>query len=525
MGSLEEVASTSARGGFTLLVGNSISLLVSAAGAILVARMLSLSEYGLFGVSQVLPGLFFLLSDWGVNSALVRFIAQYRSDDRAGRIKELWKVGFIFKLAVGGILSLTLFLFADVLATVLLRRPEAGGLVRAASLIVLSQSMFSTAISVLTGMERMDYRSAVNVSQAVVKGVCSPLLVYFGYGVLGAVIGQVLSYIVAASIGFLLTVLSSSRLEYQSESMELNDSLRLILGFGMPLFLGSLVSGFASRLQGFLLVWFVSDEVIGNYNAASRFTSLVGLVTGAIGVTLFPAFSKFSHTTEPEKTRDAFQGSVKYSAIVVLPLTLLLVAMSKQVIYTFFTAKYPQAPFLFQLLLVPILLVGVGSLSIGTFLNSQGDTGTTMKINLTASVVSILLSPVLVWKWSALGLIVSVILSEITRSLFGLLVLHRKYSIHPDIWRTERIVLCSTVSAGVAYGVLQVLSALTPFISLLIGSVFFLITYLVLAPIAGAIQEKDVENLDSMLRGLRIIYPIARLLLDIEEKILGFTVG
>ena len=124
---------------------------------------------------------------------------------------------------------------------------------------------------------------------------------------------------------------------------------------------------------------------------------------------------------------------------------------------------------------IPILLVGVGSLSIGTFLNSQGDTGTTMKIKLMTSVVSILLSPVLVWKWSVIGLMVSIILSEITGSLFSLLVLHRKYGINPDLQRTERALLCSMVSAGVAYGILRVLSALTPFLGLLVGTAFFLL--------------------------------------------------
>ena len=81
MGSLGEVAATSAKGSFTLFVGNSVALLVNAAGSILVARMLSPSEYGLFSVSLVIPGLFMLFSDWGVNSALFQFIARSRSQD------------------------------------------------------------------------------------------------------------------------------------------------------------------------------------------------------------------------------------------------------------------------------------------------------------------------------------------------------------------------------------------------------------------------------------------------------------
>jgi len=523
MGSLGEAAAASARGGFTLFMGSAVSLLVSAAGSILVARLLSPSEYGLYGVSLVLPGLFMLFSDWGVNSALTRFIARYRSEGEPGRIRELERAGFVFKLVVGVVLSLVLFLLADVLAAVLLRRPGLGGLVRMASLLILSQSVHGTAIAVLAGLERMDYRAAVSVFQAVVKGVCSPLLVYVGFGVAGAVVGHVLSYSVAAAVGFLFTVSSSPEQEMREvKPLELRDCLSLMLEFGLPLFLGGLVAGFAGGLRGFLLSWFVSYDAIGNYGVASRFISLVGVVTGSIGVTLYPAFSRFSHAVEPEKTREAFQGSVRYTAMIVLPLTALLAVLSKPAVYTLFTAKYPQAPLYLSLLLVPMLFVGTGSLSIGNFLNSQGDTGTTLKMRLVGSAVSILLSPILVWMYGVIGLITGIILSGLTGNLFGLYVLRRKYDVYPDLRHTGRTLLCSSVSAGSAYGAVRLLSALTPILSLIFGSAIFLAVYLVLAPVTGAVEKRDVENLDTMLEGMGFIYPLARLLLSFEEKMLMY---
>ena len=83
--------------------------------------------------------------------------------------------------------------------------------------------------------------------------------------------------------------------------------------------------------------------------------------------------------------------------------------------------------------------------------------------------------------------------------------------------------LCSAVLAGVAYGVVQLLSASTPFLSLFIGSAVFLVAYLVLAPVTGAVEEQDIVNLDSMLRGLWVVYPFARLFLEFEGRIIGLT--
>ncbi len=366
----------------------------------------------------------------------------------------------------------------------------------------------------------MDYRAAVNVSQSLVKGVCSPLLVYCGFGVSGAVIGHVLSYLVAACAGYLLSVSSSKREEWIEEPARFFNSLTIMLAYGLPLFLGSFVAGLTGSFRGFLMSWFVSDEVIGNYGVASRFMSLIGLVTGSIGVTLFPAFSKFSYTVEPEKTREAFRGSVRYSSMFILPLTFLLAAVSKPVVYTLYTSKYPLAPYLFMLLLIPSVLVGTGSLSIGNFLNSQGDTGTTMKIGLVGSVVSILLSPVLIWTWGMPGLIVSIIVSSVVANVLGVYVLYRKYDIYPDVGHLAKMLLCSGISAGFVYGVLFLLTTITPLQGLLIGSSIFLLVFLVLAPVTGAIEEQDIANLDSILKEIPIVYRFARPILRFEQKII-----
>lgn len=107
----------------------------------------------------------------------------------------------------------------------------------------------------------------------------------------------------------------------------------------------------------------MSDVDFGNYHVALNFTSLVGLVTGSLVVTLFPAFSRLNFSTEPEKAREAFRGSVRYSSMFVIPMIMLLVAVSEPMIVVLYSTRYPQAPLLMSLLLVPTLLVGVGGLS------------------------------------------------------------------------------------------------------------------------------------------------------------------
>jgi len=258
----------------------------------------------------------------------------------------------------------------------------------------------------------------------------------------------------------------------------------------------------------------------GNYNIALKFVSLAGLVTNSINTTLFPVFSKFSHASEPENIKEVYLISVRYSALIVIPMTALLAVLSKPAIYTLFTSKYPEAPLYFQLLLVPTLLVGAGSLSLPNLFNSQGDTGTTLKMELISTATFILFSPILVLNWNVVGLIAGIIVSRIVRTIFGQLVLERGYKASSD-WRfIGYTLLCSSVSAGLSYGFLWLLPGFTAIIRLLAGAAIFITAYLVLAPLLGAIEESDIDRLNSMLRGLRIIYPIAHLILAFEKKLI-----
>jgi len=209
--------------------------------------------------------------------------------------------------------------------------------------------------------------------------------------------------------------------------------------------------------------------------------------------------------------------------MLVIPLLCLLAAVSEPMVRILYTTKYPQVPFYLSLLLVPKLLVGAGSLSINSFLNSQGDTRTSMKVGLVGSIASILISPVFVWIWGVYGLASSIIVSSIAGSAFGLYVLNEKYGLLPDLRHALRTLLSSSVSAGASFGVVRFLSSSSPFLSLFLGSGVFLLAFLFFASFMKAIEESDITNLDLMLKGLVIIYPFARILLELERKILGLT--
>jgi stage V sporulation protein B len=70
---------------FNLFYGLIISTIISALGIIFLARLLSPSEIGILAIAVVAPNLFAQLRDWGVNSAMTRFIAKYKSENKTAQ--------------------------------------------------------------------------------------------------------------------------------------------------------------------------------------------------------------------------------------------------------------------------------------------------------------------------------------------------------------------------------------------------------------------------------------------------------
>ena len=104
-GKVVEVAEVGVRGGLFLFTGGTVATVVSAFASIVITRFLGPDGYGLYSVCLIVPGLFLLFADFGVNSALVKYLAQFRVEEEKSRVASLIRNGFLFKLLT------SLFLF------------------------------------------------------------------------------------------------------------------------------------------------------------------------------------------------------------------------------------------------------------------------------------------------------------------------------------------------------------------------------------------------------------------------------
>ena len=345
MSKAAETGRVSAKGGVHLLWGLVVSTIISAVGAIFIARLLGADSYGLYSVALVAPNLIATFRDWGVSTAIVKYSAEYNCENSPEKVRSIFVSGLFFELAGGILLSILSFALAGPLAHNL-NRPTIVPLIQVSSFLILTTALVNTATAAFTGMEIMHLNSIMLIIQSILKTALIIALVLFGLGAFGAVEGYTIASLFAGLAGAILiwTVYRNLKKTVNTK-LNIIATTKMMLKYGLPLSIGQMIGGFSTVFYSYVLAFFVTNNVpIGNYTVALNFVVLINFVATPITTMLFPAFSKLNAEKDKEALKNVFQYSVKYSSLIVLPVAGLIIALSEPAVTTLFADKYALAP-------------------------------------------------------------------------------------------------------------------------------------------------------------------------------------
>jgi O-antigen/teichoic acid export membrane protein len=526
-----EMAKVSAKGGFHLLWGLVASTVISAAGTIYLANLLSSSEMGLYALAIAAPNLIGVFRDWGVNSAIIRYTAQYNSEKQIFHTKKILMAGLTFEVIAGIILTAISFLLSALFAD-LYNLTAITPLIQIVSITILINAFFTVAQSAFTGLERMELNSGTLVVQSIFKAVLVPGLVIMGLGVFGAVIGFTFAFLIAGVTATLLLWVLYRKLPKeirQPRSLEVSQSedkkreartnIKLLLKFGLPLSIGAIIATFQIQFYTILMGIYVSTDLIGNYSLATTFVVLITFFATPVTTMLFPAFSKLDPQKDKESLKSVFQFSVKYAALFVVPMAVLVMSLSGPAVATLFGDKYTSTPIFLALLAITYLFTAFGSLSAGNFINGQGKTSFNLKLSVMTAAIGFPLSIILASQLGVIGIILTTLVAGLPSLLISLHWIKKHYSLTID-WASSAKIMFSSAIAGASAYALQSQLIFSSLINLLIGVIVFAAVLLPSILLTRTINQSDIENLRTMITSLGPINRILSPALNMIEKLL-----
>jgi stage V sporulation protein B len=554
-----EIGKSSATGSFHLLLGVVGSTVIMALGTIVLGMLLPAEGVGLYGMAMIPATMINYFRDWGVNSALTKEIARLRGLGKESEIHDVVVSGIVFEIISGVVLSFVCFAIAYPLALII-DPQDASSLslyISIMSLSIFAGAIGSAAGGIFIGFERMKLNSFAQVLSAVVKTALGPLLIVLGFGVLGAVTVAMVSIVAGAIISILIVYYALFRplRKCKVGRCDFKATLKPMLRFGLPLTFSTIVIGVLPQIfaltmsiyagQGDVAAGKPFGWMMGNYFTATNFAVLLTFVSFPIATALFPVFSKLNPKKEPELVKTVFASSVKYTALLLVPATMALIVLATPLVNTLFPAdgilqslfvadaapKFPYAPLFLAVSVVVNLFVLVGNISLSTFQTGIGQTRQVMKQSFLSLAVGLPLAYFIVAffyslggvnaeaaaSYAVIGGLIGSLVASMPGMIWGIVWCWRNYKVKADLKISGKIFTASIVAAVVAYILISFLT-LPYLFTLIAGFAVFLLVYLIMAPVLGAVNRMDIGNFRTMFSGLGIVSKFLSLPLRFMNK-------
>ncbi len=520
MSKAAEMAKVSAKGGFHVLWGIVASTAISAIGTIIIAIVLGPNDYGLYSIALTAPNLISMFRDWGVSTAVVKYSAQYNNEGNVAKIKSVFVTSLIFEIIIGLLLSALTFVLAGFLATTL-NRPTIAPLIQIASFSVVTSALVTIATSAFTGMETMHLNSIMLLIQSIIKTVLIVGLVLLGLGTFGAITGFILALLVAGVAGLsLMWIMYRSLPKPSNGKLEFFSTIKTLIKYGLPVSIGGILSGFLGVFYNYVLAIFViNNAIVGNFNVANNFVVLITFFSMPVTTMLLPAFSKLDPEKDAETLKNIFQSSVKYASLIVVPVSILVIALSQPGIRTIFQNNYADAPLFLALLSITYIFTAFGSLSVSNLIIGQGYTTFSMETTILSVGIGFPLGFLLISQFGVLGLIVTMMTAGVPSLLLSLRFIKQHFDVSVDWVSSGKIILSSAI-AGISTYLIIFALPLYSLIQLIIGILVFVIIFIFVIIGTRTISRSDMVNLRLLSGGLGPLNKPVQSILNIIEKLM-----
>lgn len=299
---------------------------------IVLARLLAPSDYGVIAMLTIFIALSQTFIDSGFGNAVIRKI------DRTE--KDLATV-FFFNIFMSCVCYAVIFCAAPFIAS-FYAMPELSLILRVLALRLIIQS-FST-IQTINLTIRLDFKkqAKISLSSAILSGCVGIVLAYHGFGVWSLVYQALFASTLNAILYWIIV-------RWRPQSFFSKDSFRYLFGYGSKILASGLLDTLYCNIYPLVIGKFYTAAELGGYSKAQHFAQFPSSnLTGILQRVSFPVLSSLQK--EPERLRKGYLKFIDFSTLLVFPLMMGLLALSKPLVLLLLTDKWSGMILFLQLL-------------------------------------------------------------------------------------------------------------------------------------------------------------------------------
>lgn len=322
-----------ARASSWLFVGGVAGGILGYLFQIIMGRMLSVSEYGIF--SALMAMIVVIGAPMTTLSMIIsRRVSTYRSEQDNG------KLGYLFywinrKLLLIAVVLIVLVVFnIKPLQNFLLIEKSA----HLYLLLIILLIAFPQAVNnaYLQGLQYFKWLSVSGVLATLLKIIIAVILIYFGLGVAGALGGVIFSTFIILILTYVVLRPSLSK-----NNASISNTTHLLFKSAMPVLLANVAFAVMTQIDMVLVKYYFSEQEVGIYAAASILGKAVMYLPGGIAMALFPMVAE-NHASGKSSAHLMFQA-VGVTALLSLTGALFYYFFADSIIVLLYGNDYKEA--------------------------------------------------------------------------------------------------------------------------------------------------------------------------------------
>ncbi len=303
------------------LLGQGVTFIVG----IILARLLTPSEYGLLAICMIFITVLNGIVDSGFSNALIR---------KQNATDKDYNTMFFTNLVISIILYVGLFMFAPYIST-FFSRPELTSLVRVSGIVMIVNALSLTQVTILT--KRIDFKTKTKSSliSAIISGIIGIAMAYTGYGVWSLIFQQL-----SKQVFYTICLWNYNK---WLPTLQLSiESFRYLWGFGSKLLLSGMLNNIWGQLYQVVVGKYYSPVTLGQYTRGREFAGIVSSnITTIVQRVTYPVLADIQN--DPVRMVAGYRRIIKTTMLLTCVSIISLGAVAEPFIYCLIGPQWYEA--------------------------------------------------------------------------------------------------------------------------------------------------------------------------------------
>lgn len=463
---------------------------------VLLARSLSIKEYGLVFSIISFFGIFAIFSELGLGNALAKFIPEFIAKKEYSKIKTSFESVLIINLFLSFLIGLIIIIFSKKISTSFFHNESAWILIIIYSIFFILNPILLILKSAFQGFFKMGLFGLVNISQSLFVLVGTYVLIFMGYKSSSLFVSYLI-YVILASFVFYFIFTKKVFSNYSNYKYVFNLSLiKKILKFGIIIALSGAFGMIFGRIDTFLLSLLNSLEEAAYFQVIFPLVKALWDVGSILSVVLLPIISEMWSKKHFEKFNKELEKLYSYTLIILIPLCSFLFVYSKEIIILIYGVKYLAADLTLKILSVAVIVKAITKIN-NVILVGINKPAKLIKYVLVGSFLNISLNLMLIPIFGSVGASISLLASFLCILILSFVDIKKHTKIRFDINTKIKI-----TSINIFIFFLMILFSkyvfIEPFSKVVSSLCIFSISYVILLLMTKTITIQEINLLIRM---------------------------